>query len=169
MMMATTSYPCIEQKSVSSLPHQTNPNIKNYALCLKDSTIITTLHSNERYFKKEKTVVKAVCCSQAQLPMREEEDEQVRDGAGAGPQGDNLNRLRPGQHWPEPIPNTGQKRALPQRACRVCSEKMHKAGATQQQLKNERKRTSIQCEQCKTPLCIHPCFKAYHTKVNYWQ
>ena len=29
------------------------------------------------------------------------------------------------------------------------------------------KRTSFWCEDCRKPLCITPCFKIYHTEVDY--
>ena len=57
-------------------------------------------------------------------------------------------RLVGRNHFPEP---SGKKRD-----CRVCSNRSVK-----------RKQTSYQCTTCKVPLCIHPCFKRYHTLKEY--
>ena len=44
--------------------------------------------------------------------------------------------------------------------CEVCSKKeSDTVGAIH--------RTSSYCENCKVPLCVVPCFKRYHTMVNY--
>ena len=56
-------------------------------------------------------------------------------------------RLIGRDHFPEP----GSKRD-----CRVCSRRDMK-----------RKQTNYQCNTCKTPLCVHPCFRQYHTQKNY--
>ena len=58
-------------------------------------------------------------------------------------------RLIGRDHFPEP----GGKRD-----CRVCSRRG---------VGKKRKQTSYQCCSCKVPLCIHPCFKIYHTHKNY--
>ena len=56
-------------------------------------------------------------------------------------------RLVGRDHFPEP----GKTRD-----CRVCSKR-----------ETKRKQTNYQCCTCKVPLCIHPCFRAYHTQKNY--
>ena len=56
----------------------------------------------------------------------------------------------------------GRKRKKPTRCCFVCS-KMEGLGGVH--LKE--KRTSFWCEDCRKPLCITPCFKIYHTEVDY--
>ena len=53
-----------------------------------------------------------------------------------------------GQHFPEPGPS---------RDCKVCS---HRATA-------KRKRSTFKCDICNVTLCIHPCFKKYHTLKKY--
>ena len=57
-------------------------------------------------------------------------------------------RLIGREHFPEP----GSKQD-----CKVCSRGVGK----------KRKQTNYQCCTCKVPLCIHPCFKIYHTHKNY--
>ena len=56
-------------------------------------------------------------------------------------------RLVGRDHFPEP----GKVRD-----CRVCSRRDRK-----------RKQTSYQCSTCKVPLCVHPCFRNFHTQKNY--
>ena len=53
----------------------------------------------------------------------------------------------------ELFPEPGSKRD-----CKVCSRR----GVGKKQ-----KQTNYQCCTCKVPLCIHPCFKIYHTHKNY--
>ena len=56
-------------------------------------------------------------------------------------------RLVGRDHYPEPSKT---------RDCRVCSRRDRK-----------RKQTSFQCCTCKVPLCVHPCFRNFHTHKNY--
>ena len=58
-------------------------------------------------------------------------------------------RLFGHNHFPEPADGRHD--------CTVCSNR--KAG--------KRVTTSYRCCTCKAPLCIHPCFKTYHTVMNY--
>ena len=59
-----------------------------------------------------------------------------------------------GRHFPERSPPIVQNRK-PQKRCAVCYEK------------GNRRETIYQCDQCHIPLYVDPCFKAFHTKVNY--
>ncbi|KAK6178647.1 hypothetical protein SNE40_011175 [Patella caerulea] len=58
-----------------------------------------------------------------------------------------------GRHFPEALPST-EKTINPCKRCTRC----YSTG--------QRKETRYQCDICKTPLCVHPCFKDYHTKRN---
>ena len=53
----------------------------------------------------------------------------------------------------------GQKRKRPTRCCYVCSKLPG--------LNCKLKRTSFWCEDCGKALCITPCFKIYHTEIDY--
>ena len=61
---------------------------------------------------------------------------------------DQPRRLIGRNHFPEPSPGP--------RDCCVCSKRP-----------NDRKCSSYQCNTCKVSLCLHPCFKNYHTLPNY--
>ena len=62
------------------------------------------------------------------------------------------------RHFMTNIPcGEGRKRKRPTRCCFVCK------GAPG--LPN--KRTSFWCEDCQKPLCISPCFKIYHTEIDF--
>ena len=66
------------------------------------------------------------------------------------------------RHFISYIPKgEGRKRDRPQRDCFVCS-KIPQSG---QILKP--KRTSYWCEDCKKPMCITPCFRIYHTEIDF--
>lgn len=58
------------------------------------------------------------------------------------------------RHFIERIPPT-EKKERPQRRCAVCSKA------------NVRKDTYFWCPDCNVGLCIEPCFKSFHTKVNF--
>ena len=53
--------------------------------------------------------------------------------------------------FPEPIPKNTHYGGRPQ--CKVCKDQGKK-----------RSQTQYQCNICKTPLHVHPCFKDHHTK-----
>lgn len=59
-----------------------------------------------------------------------------------------------GRHFPVYNPPSG-RRNYSQRKCVVCRQH------------DQRKDTSVHCEQCEVALCISPCFKLYHTLQNY--
>ena len=66
------------------------------------------------------------------------------------------------RHFISYIPKgEGRKRDRPQRDCFVCS-KIPQSG---QILKP--KRTFYWCEDCKKPMCVTPCFRIYHTEVDF--
>ncbi|XP_067122211.1 piggyBac transposable element-derived protein 4-like [Centruroides vittatus] len=64
------------------------------------------------------------------------------------------------KHFPDFIPPT-EKKVAPTRCCAVCCQKRDDKG------KKVRRETRYQCEQCKVALCPAPCFKLYHSKVNF--
>ena len=64
------------------------------------------------------------------------------------------NRLT-GRHFPITIPATANT-ASPCKRCVVCKSN------------RRRRETRYACEMCETPLCVHPCFKIYHTQQDYW-
>ena len=55
----------------------------------------------------------------------------------------------------------GRKRKRPTRTCFVCSK------VQGLNLNFKQKRTSFWCEDCGKALCISPCFKIYHTEIDY--
>ena len=63
-----------------------------------------------------------------------------------------------GRHFLEEIPST-EKKQRPQKRCRVC----YKRG--------QRKDVRLQCSGCPSRPGLHlvECFKAYHTKLRYWE
>ena len=60
-----------------------------------------------------------------------------------------------GRHFPSKVPSLGAEKSG-RKICVVCSKK------------GQRKRTVFQCTDCGIGLCPTPCFKAFHTKKNYW-
>ena len=67
------------------------------------------------------------------------------------------------RHFPSYIPQAiGAKRARPSRPCHVCSQLPRVDG-----VKLSNKWTSYWCKDCKKPLCIEYCFKAFHTYKDY--
>ena len=71
----------------------------------------------------------------------------------------NLTRLNE-RHFITNIPGgEGQKRKRSMRCCYVCSKLPG--------LNCKPKRTSFWCEDCGKALCITPCFKIYHTEIDY--
>ena len=66
------------------------------------------------------------------------------------------------RHFPSHIPcAVGAKRSKPVRKCFVCSKLPTVDGVKLS------KYTSYWCEDCKKPLCIHVCFKTFHTVADY--
>ena len=64
------------------------------------------------------------------------------------------------RHFITNIPGAeGRKRKRPTRTCFVCSKLPG--------LNCKPKRTSFWCEDCGKALCITPCFKIYHTEIDY--
>ena len=53
----------------------------------------------------------------------------------------------------------GEREKRPTRSCFVCSKLPG--------LNCKPKRTSFWCEDCGKPLCITPCFKIYHTEIDF--
>ena len=71
-----------------------------------------------------------------------------------------------GHHYPVHIPKcSGSK--IGSKKCSACNfgKKELKATGCTSSLKC--KLTSYQCDKCKVPLCIEPCFKTYHKLTNY--
>ena len=93
---------------------------------------------------------------------------QINDSDESDDDGE-LSRLK-ARHFPSYIPPT-EKKDKPTRTCVVCSAKEKYLRKTNQQQKTDRKRkeTSFECRKCGVPLCVAPCFEAYHTEQNYFQ
>ena len=72
------------------------------------------------------------------------------------------------QHFPERTEATASKRHA-QLECVVCSKRRKLALLEDPPRKIRPKTTTARCDQCKVPLCVFDCFKAYHTKENYWE
>ena len=66
--------------------------------------------------------------------------------------GNNYSARLNGRHFPSPYEINEKKRS---RRCVVCT-------------KNDKRRESrYQCQECDVGLCVHPCFRIYHTELNY--
>ncbi|XP_035215834.1 piggyBac transposable element-derived protein 4-like [Stegodyphus dumicola] len=66
-----------------------------------------------------------------------------------------------GRHFPSVIPHTGATRNNPSRRCVVCNKQRNDKG------KRIRRETRYWCEECNVGLCVHPCFKTYHTVQDF--
>ena len=67
------------------------------------------------------------------------------------------------RHFITNIPaGEGRKRKKPTQCCFICSKIEGLGGVCLKE-----KRTSFWCEDCRKPLCITPCFKIYHTEIDY--
>lgn len=64
------------------------------------------------------------------------------------------------RHFLEPIPST-VKKATPTKRCAVCCSKQSVTG------KRIRRESRYYCRDCNVGLCLTPCFKIYHTKLNF--
>lgn len=51
----------------------------------------------------------------------------------------------------------------PRRACKVCYDRLPNESGKRKRAKE----TYLWCTVCEIPLCLEPCFKIFHTKVNY--
>lgn len=60
-------------------------------------------------------------------------------------------------HYPMDVPAT-EKKKFPTRKCAQCAKKRDANG------KKVRKETRYLCKICQVPLCVTPCFEAYHTE-----
>ena len=67
----------------------------------------------------------------------------------------NVRRHEPGDHFPEPTAQRGTK-GYPTRLCAVCST-FH------------RREFRYHCEECKTPLCLTPCFRLFNKNTDFKQ
>ena len=71
-----------------------------------------------------------------------------------------------GHHYPVHIPKcSGSK--IGSKKCSACNFGKKELKATSHTSSLKCKLTSYQCDVCKVPLCIEPCFKTYHKLVNY--
>ncbi|XP_067140272.1 piggyBac transposable element-derived protein 4-like isoform X1 [Centruroides vittatus] len=64
------------------------------------------------------------------------------------------------KHFPDFIPPT-EKKAAPTRCCAVCCKRRNEKG------EKVRRETRYYCKDCGVSLCVAPCFKIYHTKVEF--
>ena len=71
-----------------------------------------------------------------------------------------------GHHYPVHIPKcSGSK--IGSKKCSACNFGKKELKATSHTSSLKCKLTSYQCDVCKGPLCIGPCFKTYHKLANY--
>lgn len=78
------------------------------------------------------------------------------------------------RHFPTPIPAT-PKKARPCRTCHVCNAKVSKVLKAQGLTRNREgagkrggaRESRYMCVGCGVTLCVHPCFKLYHTQKDY--
>ena len=71
-----------------------------------------------------------------------------------------------GHHYPVHIPKcSGSK--IGSKKCSACNFSKKELKATGHTGSLKHKLTSYQCDVCKVPLCIEPCFKTYHKFPNY--
>lgn len=79
---------------------------------------------------------------------------------------DPLCRLQ-GKHFPEKIRGNGKKKNIT-RACVVCGPAERKClERVGEKRKRPGRESSYQCDACKKPLCVEPCFKLYHKFKDY--
>ena len=73
-----------------------------------------------------------------------------------------------GHHYPVHIPKcVGSK--IGSKKCLACNFGKKELVAHDFTISLKLKLTSYQCDVCKVPLCIEPCFKTYHQSANYKQ
>ena len=68
-------------------------------------------------------------------------------------------------HYPDYLPPT-EKKARPTKNCKLCYLRSSKSGTTASASPEpafRRKQTSFWCPDCQVPLCVHPCFRDWHT------
>lgn len=82
------------------------------------------------------------------------------------PSDQRLNEVRLSErHFPEPIPaKPGAKKQNPCRKCVVCNKNSGKRFTPGEP--SNRKETRFWCPECKKAMCVHPCFRRYHTLVH---
>lgn len=66
--------------------------------------------------------------------------------------GNNHSSRLNGRHFPSLYEATGKNRS---RRCVVCAKN------------DKRLESRYQCQECDVGLCVFPCFKTYHTELNY--
>lgn len=72
------------------------------------------------------------------------------------------------RHFPKRIQRNPEKKSIPTPVCRGCNftrSQMARLGYEPRSL--PRKTTTYWCDSCEVPLCITPCFEAYHTIDEY--
>ena len=71
------------------------------------------------------------------------------------------------KHWPEKLPIlNGKVKRIAQQVCVVCKPKPF-GRRFQKGEQNPRPQTTYMCGECKVPLHVSPCFRIYHTKLDY--
>ena len=84
------------------------------------------------------------------------------DTGAAVPTGVDINRLRPGNHWPAELPSKEGQKRKPQKAC---------VAGWQRGVQCAKNWTAsslwLQCQQCQKPLCTYPCFRMFHTMHDF--
>jgi len=64
------------------------------------------------------------------------------------------------RHFPSLIPPTESKQH-PTRRCYVCAHTKNESNRT-------RSESRYECTICDVALCVDPCFRVYHTSLNFW-
>jgi hypothetical protein len=62
-------------------------------------------------------------------------------------------------HFQIPVPQTEAGKGKTRRRCHVCKNTTLRP--------QKRQETKYMCEECGIAMCVYPCFKDYHTKINY--
>lgn len=115
-------------------------------MCLYNSfKIFKSLHPNAKFLDFQLNIIRQI------LGRYGLKETSLRTSSG------DLQRLS-GRHFPTHNPSTKGKQHG-SRKCHVCSKNKFRIGKA--------KETRYQCDTCKVPLCVVPCFKIYHTLKNY--
>lgn len=76
--------------------------------------------------------------------------------------GEHNNKRLKERHFPAPIPSSEHaKRKTPSRKCIVCNN------LSNTEIPLPIKRSSYWCPDCEKIMCVHPCFKLYHSQDDY--
>ena len=138
-----------------------------YTLAVIQSAIV---HNKMQVLKEKKQLplpkfIKLLGKELAESHIQSRPEHRQAPRALAKPSLDRLVRGRADEfHCLEPLPATASS-SKPRRDCKVCRDSLPAVEGR----KKRSKETYHWCAICKIPLCISPCFKKFHTKLNYTQ